>query len=162
MGSLPQSKIAPASPFQVVGVDYAGSFLCKSGNLRKATITKAYVAVFVCFATKDTHLDVVSDLTSEAFTAAFRRFFSQRGYPKTVCSDNGTNFVGACRDMKEFYQLIYSDKAKNFIYHFTSRHQIHLVITPSGAPHFGGLCESSVKSMKRILGKITSPHKFTF
>ena len=48
-------------------------------------------------ATKVIHLEAVSDLTSNAFLAAFSRFVSRRGYPSNVYSDNGKNFVGAAK-----------------------------------------------------------------
>ncbi|XP_075150654.1 uncharacterized protein LOC142224752 [Haematobia irritans] len=42
-----------------------------------------------------------SDLVTTTFLAAFHRFISRRGCPKTIFSDNGTNFVGASREMEK-------------------------------------------------------------
>jgi hypothetical protein len=65
---------------------------------RKSTVIKAYVALFVCMATKATHLELVSDHTSAAFIAALQRFISRRGLPSDINSDEGTNFVGAKKE----------------------------------------------------------------
>lgn len=72
LGQLPSHCLVPGSVFQYVGVDYAGAVLIKSGYVRKPILTKAYVCVLVSFSVKAAHLELVSDLTSEAFLAAFR------------------------------------------------------------------------------------------
>ena len=74
MGNLPADRATAAPPFNITGIDFAGPFLCKRGNLRKPTSVKTYVCLFICFTTTALHLEVVSDLTTEAFLAAFRRF----------------------------------------------------------------------------------------
>ena len=76
MGQLPADRVRPAPPFQVIGLDFAGPFLCKRGNPRKPTLIKAYACLFICFTTKAIHIELVSDMTSEAFLAAFCRFTS--------------------------------------------------------------------------------------
>ncbi|XP_053686321.1 uncharacterized protein LOC128735861 [Sabethes cyaneus] len=72
MGNLPASRVMPSPPFAITGVDYAGPFWIKQGS-RRPTLIKAYVAVFVCIATKAVHLEVVSDLSTDAFLASLRR-----------------------------------------------------------------------------------------
>jgi len=56
-------------------------------------------------ATKAIHLELVSNLTSEAFIAALKRFIARRGLIEHLYSDNGSNFVGANRELKEFLSL---------------------------------------------------------
>ena len=88
-------RVSPTPPFEKSGVDYAGPFQIKYGHVRKPTIIKAYICVFVCLSVEAVHLELVSDLTNEAFTAALRRFIARRGYPTLIWSDHGSNFVGA-------------------------------------------------------------------
>ena len=45
-------------------------------------------------------MEVVSDLTTEAFVAALKRFIAYRGKPLIIWSDHGTNFVGAVQELK--------------------------------------------------------------
>ncbi|GFW89394.1 integrase catalytic domain-containing protein [Trichonephila clavipes] len=95
MGDLPRDRIVPFRPFEKVGLDYAGPIITKP-NLKRSRVTlKSYIAIFICFSTKATHLEVVSDLTTEAFLACLRRFIARRSKPSVIWSDNATNFKGA-------------------------------------------------------------------
>ena len=47
------------------------------------------------------HLELASSLESDCFINVLRRFMNRRGPPKSVYSDNGTNFVGAEREIRE-------------------------------------------------------------
>lgn len=100
MGDLPVSRVTPAKPFDSTGVDFCGPIYIKEGKRRGVKKTKAYVAVFVCMAVKAVHLEVVSDMTTDAFLNALKRFISRRGRPANVYSDNGTNFTGANRELE--------------------------------------------------------------
>ena len=106
IGNLPAERITPDRPFANVGLDYAGPFHVKYGYVRKPTIVKAYVCVFVSLSVKAVHLELVTDLTTEAFIACLRRFVARRGRPNVVMSDNGTNFVGANRELKELCDFL--------------------------------------------------------
>jgi len=55
----------------------------------------------------------MSDLTSEAFIAAFKRFISRRGRPAHMYLDNETTFLGAHRQIQELYD-IYNDQQVQF------------------------------------------------
>ena len=56
MGQLPADHVRPSPPFAVVGLDFAGPFLCKQGNPRKPTLVKAYARLYICFMTKAIHI----------------------------------------------------------------------------------------------------------
>ncbi|XP_076298183.1 uncharacterized protein LOC143217599 [Lasioglossum baleicum] len=103
MGPLPPSRIQPARPFQRAGVDYAGPVQLRTTKGRGHKSQKGYLVVFVCLATKAVHLDVVSDLTSEAFLAAFHRFTARRGRCTHLLSDNGTTFRGADALLRQLF-----------------------------------------------------------
>ncbi|GFV01860.1 uncharacterized protein TNCV_4978121 [Trichonephila clavipes] len=49
---------------------------------------------------KTVHIELVSDLTSQAFIAALKRFMARRGKCAKLFSDNGKNFVGASNEIK--------------------------------------------------------------
>ncbi|GFV82424.1 integrase catalytic domain-containing protein [Trichonephila clavipes] len=58
------------------------------------------------FLEKAIHIEIVSDLTSDAFIATLKRFFSRRGKCAKLYSDNGKTFVGANKELKRFLKLI--------------------------------------------------------
>ena len=71
MDDLPADRIRPASPFLNIVLNFAGPIMVKRGYTRKPVNEKAYVHVFVCTVTKAVHLELVRDLSTEAFLAAF-------------------------------------------------------------------------------------------
>ena len=156
---LPSERVSPAPPFDRTGVDYAGPFLIKYGYVRKPTTVKAYICLFVCLAIKAVHLELVSDPTTEAFLAAFRRFISRRGCPSLMWSDHGSNFVGAKGDLKDLSEFLTNQVNQGAISEFC---RITWRFIPEKSPHFGGIWESNVKSVKSHLKRIVSPVKLTF
>lgn len=94
------------------------------------------------------HLEAVSSLTSDDFIAALKRFVSRRGNPEHIYSDNGTNFVGGNRKLNEYLQIFTSSQFNDHISHFLTSHGTNWHFNPPSAPHFGGLWEASVKSVK--------------
>ena len=105
-GQLPLERIIPGIVFEHVGVDYADRLQVKYGMICRPVTVKAYICTFVSLTVKAVHLEAISDLTSEAFIAALRRFVAHRGSPTLICSDNGTNFVGANHELKEMHGFL--------------------------------------------------------
>ena len=120
MGNLPLERITPDRPFANVGVNYDGPFHVKYGYVHKPTIVKAYACVFVSLSIKAVHIELVTDLTTEAFIACLRRFIARRGKPTLIMSDNGSNFVGASRELKELKEFFELQRTKQKISQFCS------------------------------------------
>lgn len=157
MADLPAARVQQSRPFTRVGVDYAGPLQLRELRLRKSRVVKIYIAVFVCFAIKAVHLEVVSDLSTEAFLAAFDRFVARRGLPTDIYSDCGTNFVGAD---KQLHALINGPVGQEAIANSRATCEWHF--NPPSAPHFGGLWEAAVQSTKRLLVRVIGTHIFTY
>lgn len=157
MGDLPSSRVMPCRPFLIAGVDYAGPFLLRDRKTRKYQTTKAYIALFVCFTTKAVHIEIVSELTTECFLAALRRFMSRRGKCSEIFSDNGTTFVGADNEIKRFISSNDKTISENL-----SNDGIKWNFIVPRAPHFGGLWESGVKSVKFHLKRVIGNAALTF
>ena len=151
LGQLPIEQLTPGPVFDKVGVDYAGPLLIKYGHIRKPTIVKSYVCVFVSLTVKAVHLKLVSDLTTDAFIASLRRFISHHGIPLLIWSDHGSNFFGAAREIKGLYEFLRSSQTQNSISNFLSTHSVNWKFFPPQSPNFGGLWEATVKSMKKPL-----------
>lgn len=155
MANLPKDRLRGfVRPFTITGVDYAGPIQIREGKRRgRIPISKGYIAVFVCFNTKAIHLEAVTDLTTETFLAALRRFTARRGLCTTLYSDNAMNFVGAARELKETYQFIqkHSEEIKTKL----TMQGIDWKFIPPRSPNFGGLWEAAVKAVKKHLYIVT-------
>lgn len=161
MGNLPEQRVNPARPFQNAGVDYCGPFWIHH-KVRGKRPDKAYIAIFCCFATKAVHMETVSDLTTEKFIAALKRFMGRRGNCQTLHCDNATNFVGANNKLRDLEEAIYNDKAKANILTECQKRNVKFEFIPPRAPHFGGLWEAAVKSAKHLLLKNVSTAALTY
>lgn len=148
-------RVTPDAVFNRVRVDYAGPILIKRGHTRKPVVIKAYVCVFVSLTVKAVHLELVSDLTSEAFIACWRRFIARRRRP-LIWRDHGSNFVGAARQIRE---MLEKDTSVEDISNFCTTQCIVWDFISEKAPHFRGLWEAAVKSLKKHLYRIV---KLTF
>ncbi|XP_066585567.1 uncharacterized protein [Prorops nasuta] len=161
MGNLPESRVNASIPFSHTGVDFCGPFYIKEKKFRNRNKIKNYVSAFICMSIKAVHLEIVTDLTSEGFIAALRRFTSRRGIPQRMYSDNGTNFVGANNELKEIYRIINVDENLQNIKDFATKYQIQWHFIPPATPHFGGLWESTVKIFKHHLYRVVNDALFT-
>ncbi|XP_029178618.1 uncharacterized protein LOC114946335 [Nylanderia fulva] len=160
MGQLPTSRVsAPSRAFLHSGVDYAGPVFTRASAGRGITSRKAYIALFICLATRAIHLELVSDYSTAAFLNAFQRFCARRGLPEVMYSDNGTTFAGADKELSQAYRDAQSDV--NFL-NFIVSDNITWSFIPPHAPHFGGLWEAGVKSVKYHLRRILGNHTLTF
>ena len=162
LGQIPTERITPDLVFNRVGLDYAGPFILKYGSIRKPSFIKSYVCIFVSLSIKAVHLELVSDLTTDTFIAALRRFIARRGKPSLIWSDHGTNFVGAVRELKEFITFFQNQKTQGIISEFCAMQNIVWKFIPERTPHFGGLWEAAVKSMKTHLKRVIGETKLTF
>ncbi len=162
MGMLPSNRTTPAPPFDRTGVDFAGPFVIRQGYTRKPTLVKTYAAVFVCMCTKAVHLELCTSLSTADFLATLQRFVARRGCPSHIFSDNGTNFIGAREEIRELQKLTESSSTRQAVSNFANSNSIQWHHIPPRAPHFGGLWEAAVKSMKTLLRKNLKPHSLRY
>jgi transposase InsO family protein len=149
MAELPKARLTPYEPaFSYTGVDYFGQFYVKRG--RGKTTEKRWGVIFTCMNSRAVHLDVARSLETDAFILVLIRFLNRRGHVKEIRSDNGTNFVGAERDIQDAIKQL--DKTK-----LTSELAIrgcNWVFHPPGASHMSGVWERLVRTVKRSLKAI--------
>jgi hypothetical protein len=159
MGQLPEVRVKPSKPFTNTGVDYAGQFYVKQGGKRSKILVKCYVALIVCLSTKAIHLELVSDLSTEAYIASLQHFIARRGLCNNIYSDNGTNFVGAEKELKK---IIVENESTERVFNFATQQGINFHFIPPCYPHMGGIWEAEVKSMKFHLRRDAGNAKLTF
>ncbi|XP_059620611.1 uncharacterized protein LOC132264419, partial [Phlebotomus argentipes] len=159
MGDLPQERVIATAPFHNTGVDFCGPFWIRPDLKRGGSPQKAYVCIFICLAIKAVHIELVSNLSCDAFIAALRRFAARRSAPLHIFSDNATNFTAAD---KELQTLLKSQSAQDQLSAAATSMNITWHFQPPRSPHHGGLWESAVKSLKHHLLRTIGDKRLTF
>ena len=133
MSDLPKERVAIGDkPFTYTGIDYFGPIAVKLSKRTRSNpaLAKRYGVIFTCLTTRAVHLELAGDLSTDCFIMALRRFRSRRGNVKYIKSDNGTNFIGADRELKEAIKNL--DKGK--ISKVLSDYYIEWEFNPSASP----------------------------
>lgn len=162
MGNLPMARTQTmVKPFLHTGTDLAGPINLKMSRLRGTRTQKGYIVIFICLATRAIHIEVVTDLSSDAFIAAFKRLVGRRGNVATLYSDNGTNFVGASKilelDSKEAIRS-YNEE----VHEKLSRLSTQFKFNPAASPWMGGIWERNIGSIKYHLKRIVGSRVLTY
>ncbi|GFU83673.1 integrase catalytic domain-containing protein [Trichonephila clavipes] len=160
MGNLPYERVNMAPPFSITGLDLGGPYFVTYKHQRKGVLNKIYVFVCICFVTRAIHLEILSDLTSDAIIATLKRFMSRRGKCSKIFTDNATNFVGANFQLKVFYKTL-NFPDQNLVAYFTEE-GIEWNFIPPRAPHMGGLWEAGIKSVKYHLKRALGRSRLTY
>ncbi|XP_041968345.1 uncharacterized protein LOC121725422 isoform X2 [Aricia agestis] len=155
MGQSPACRSALEFPFLHCSADYGGPILIADRKGRGCKLIKSYLCIFTCLAVKAVHLELVTDLTKEAYLATLNRFISRRGKPQSIMSDNGTNFVGAANLINNMLQ---ESNAISTI----SQEGIEFSFSPAYSPHFNGVAEAAVRCTKYHLKRLLKLTNLTY
>nr|XP_012152397.1 PREDICTED: uncharacterized protein LOC105664067 [Megachile rotundata] len=102
MGQLPAARVTPSRPFFTCGVDYAGPFYTKERTRSKAV-----------------HLELATDLSTNAFIQCLRRFIARRdGIEWKLIPPHAPHFGGlwerAVRSAKHHVKRVIGDQRLTF------------------------------------------------
>lgn len=146
MAELPADRISPGTPpFTNVGVDIFGPFEIKRGR----NMYKRYGCLFTCLCIRAIHIEVVNSLEADSFIQALQRFISRRGLPQMIRSDNGTNFVGACKEIGRSIEE-WNSKVSEFLRQKCVEWRFN---TPA-ASHMGGVWERQIRTVRKLLSAL--------
>lgn len=106
------------------------------------------------------HLELVTDYSTEAFIAAYKRFNGRRGICSTIQSDCGTNFVGADAVLRR--RFTEGSKELEEITYLLADIGTKWIFNPPAAPHFEGKWEAAVKSTKFHLARVIGDSLLTY
>lgn len=147
MGQLPTCRIEPTiRPFLKAGVDYFGPLEVKV----KRSHEKRYGVLFTCMTTRAIHLEIAHDLSTDGFIHVFRQFGCRRGFPLEIYCDNGTNFVGAERELRNSLRNWNQDE----IVKYCTMRNTKWFFNPPSAPHMGGVWERQIRAVKISLREV--------
>ena len=145
MSDLPITRLEPHTPpFYRTACDYFGLYVVKIGRNKT---TKHYGIIFTCLNTRAVHLELGVDYSTMEFLQTLRRFFAIRGQPTLMISDNGTQLVGAERELREMVRGWNEQELKEF----SAEKGIEWKFITPAAPHHNGCAEALVKTAKKAL-----------
>lgn len=99
------------APFTNVGVDFFGPFEVKRGW----SLVKCYGAISTCLIIRAAHIEVAHSLDVDYCINALGHFICRRDQGTVMRSDNGTNFVGAERELRETIEHLNQKKIKDIM-----------------------------------------------
>ena len=142
-GNLPQYRTVGASPFQVVGVDYAGPIKYRASRNRES---KAYIVLYAGSLSRALYLELTKTMETEEFLSTLKQFIARKGRPVKIYSDNGRTFVGAARWLRNAMQ---DERLHDYLAKMNIKWQFNL----SRAPWWGGQFERMVCLVKQAFNK---------
>ena len=85
-----QTRVSCEPPFTFTSFDYAGPYV---QNIYEGSKTcKVWIFLFTCPSTRDICLELVPSYNASAWIRGLTQFFSRRGTPSSILSDNGSYF----------------------------------------------------------------------
>jgi len=137
-GNLPTTRTQGTTPFEVIGVDFAGPIKYVTKIKKEA---KAYLVLYACSLTRTVYLDVVRSLDTKEFIMSLKRFIARRGRPKLIYSDNAKTFKAAAK----WILLVRQDENLNSL---LANMSIEWRFNLSWAPWWGGQFERLIGLFK--------------
>ena len=150
MAELPKERVEVSAPFLYCGMDCFGPFLTK--NARKEQ--KRYGLILTCLSSRAIHVEMLEDLSTDAFINALRCFISLRGVVRQLRCDHGTNFTGARNELREAMKQCDAEKLETFL----AEKQCEFVFNAPSASHAGGVWERQIRTVRNVLNAVLSPH----
>lgn len=144
---LPLDRVRDAAAFEVIGVDMTGPLYIRTGE-------KVWICIFTCAVYRAVHFELCMSLSVASFMQALRRFIARRGRPKTIYSDNGTNFVGTDNT---FSRLDYNKIAEE-----SAVQRIKWRFNPPTGSWWGGFWERLIGILKPLLRKVLGRASLTY
>ena len=107
--------------------------------------------------TRAVNLEVLHSLTCDSFISALRQFIARRGSIGHLHSDNGTNFVGRNKVINEAIRQWNQRHVSSFLL----QKEIEWHFNAPFASHFGGSSERLIRSVRKVLGSISTETTFS-
>ena len=94
-----------------------------------------------------------TSLDTDSFINVLRRFLSRRGPVRQLRSDNGTNFVGARRELKEALEEMDEHRIRNELLK-SQCDWIKFKMNVPAASHMGGVWERQIRTVPAVLSSL--------
>ena len=161
MGPLPKERMDQLECFAHCATDLFGPMWvkhsCKHEDCVHTKETKVWGCIFTCLQSRAIHLEIVDDLSAEEFILALRRFVSRVGTPKSLFSDNGTNFTASAKELKKLFKNINWERVEK---ECLSK-GIEWKFAVEAAPFTNGVAERMIQTVKKHVRIIIGSARLT-
>ena len=106
--------------------------------------------MFTCLSSRAIHLETAIDLTTDSFINSLRHFISIRGPVQQLRRDQGTNFVGAQRELTKEAQSMDQQQIHQFL-RANDCDVFEFKMNVPAATFMGGVWERQIRSVRSIL-----------
>ena len=143
------AKVSSTATHATISLLVIGLFRPLKVKVGRNKTCKHYGVVFTCLNTRAIHCELAVDASAMELMQVLRRFFSYRGYPKFILSDNDTQMVGAENELR----LMIKGWNVKELKEFCAERGIKWQFATPLAPHQNGGTEAMVKTIKTALKK---------
>ena len=99
------------------------------------------------------HLETAASLTTDSFLNGYHRFIGRHGPVRQLRSEQGTNFIGASKELKATLSEMNQDTLKKKIAR-TSCNWIACKMNAPSASHMGGTWERQIRTVRSVLSAL--------
>lgn len=146
MADLPSDRVEPTPLFTYCGMDCFCPFHTKQGHKEQ----KRYDLLFTCLCSGAVHIEMLEDMTTDAFINALRCFVAIRGTVRHIRSDQGTNFVGVKNEMAKTLKELNKERVVTYL----AANQCDFQMNTSHSSHSGGVWERQIRTVRSVLSTV--------
>ena len=108
-GNLPRDRTEGRTPFQVIGVDFAGPLRYQK---KPKTKGKAYILLYACSFTRAVYVNLLPNLETTKFIRSLKCLIARRGRTRRMYFDNAKTFVSGSKWIE---QVMKDEKISGFL-----------------------------------------------
>lgn len=133
-------------------LDLSGPYQSYSPQHKRTTV-KIWLIVFCCCSTSAVDIKVMDDYSTTSFIQAFTRFACDHGFPKRLLSDEGSQLIKGCNEMKLSFTDIKAQLIKNS--------SVEFEVCPVQGHNMHGKVERKIKEINLSIAKSVHNHRLS-
>jgi len=152
MGPTSAYNLTIAPAFYYSQLDLSGPYQSYSPQHKRTTV-KIWLIVFCCCSTSAVDIKVMDDYSTTSFIQAFTRFACDHGFPKRLLSDESSQLIKGCNEMKLSFTDIKAQLIKNS--------SVEFEVCPVQGHNMHGKVERKIKEINLSIAKSVHNHRLS-
>ncbi|XP_068690212.1 uncharacterized protein [Montipora foliosa] len=144
MADLPKERLSPAPPFTYCGLDYFGPLFYQ----RRTQGSEALRCVVYLPFKSAVHIETANSLETDSFVSALRRFVARRGPVLEIRSGQGTNLVGAEKELRRALEKMDNGSIQRSLCREFKADWLQWKRNLPSASHMDGVWERQIRSVR--------------